>query len=143
MPGYHDSLSDSVLVTLDIVPTTGTTNANGVTIDMAGWDGCLYVFNIGAITATGTFDARIVSSANSNMSGNANITNAAITQVAAAGNTNTVMIDIYKPTNRYIRSAGVPATANVSFSSIAIRYRASGLLPPTQTAAQVVKVVQN
>jgi hypothetical protein len=143
MPGYHNSLSDSVLVTLDIVPTTGTTNTNGAAIDMSGWDGCLYVFNIGAITSTGTFDARIVQSANSNMSGATNITNAAITQVAASGNTNSVMIDVWRPTSRYIRSAAVPATANVSFASIAIRYRASGTLPVTQTAAQLVKVQVN
>ena len=63
--------------------------------------------------------------------------------LAATGNTNSYMIDIYRPTNRYIRSAAVPATANVTVGSIAIRYRGSGLLPVTQTALQTVKVAQN
>lgn len=132
-----------MLVTLDVASVIGTTNANGTAIDMAGWDGCLFVFNVGAIVTTGTFDARIVSSANSNMSGNTNITNAALVQVVAGGNTNTYQIDVWRPTNRYIRSALVPATANVTVGSIAIRYRASGLLPVTQGAIQTVRVAQN
>ena len=144
MPSYHDSLSDGVLVTLDVLASTASANVNGVAMDMSGWDGILYVFNLGAMTATATFDARIVQSANSNMSGATNITNAALTQVlAATGNTNTYMIDVWRPTSRYVRSATQPATANVTFSSVAIRYRASGLLPPTQTALQTVKVQVN
>lgn len=143
MPSYHNSLSDGVLVTLDILAQTASANVNGTAMDMAGWDGCLYIFNLGAMANGATFDARIVQSANSNMSGATNITNAAITQVTNAGNTNSVMIDIWRPTNRYIRSATQPATANSTFSSVAIRYRASGILPATQTATQVVKVSVN
>jgi hypothetical protein len=143
MPGYHDSLSESVLVTLDIAAQTASANVNGTAMDMSGWDGCLYIFNIGAMAASATFDARIVQSANSNMSGATNITNAAITQLASTSNTNSVHIDVWRPTNRYIRSATIPATANTTFSSMAVRYRASGILPVTQTAVQLVKVQVN
>lgn len=143
MPGYHDSLSESVLVTLDIAAQTASANVNGTAMDMSGWDGCLYVFNVGAMASGATFDARIVQSANSNMSGATNITNAAITQLTSTSNTNSVHIDVWRPTNRYIRSATQPATANSTFSSMAIRYRASGLLPVTQTAVQTVKVQVN
>lgn len=144
MAGYHDSLSDSALVTLDVAAQIASANVNGAVIDMQGWDGCLYVFNLGAMVSTATFDARIVSSANSNMSGATNITNAALTQVlAATGNTNSYHIDVWRPTNRYLRSATQPATANTTFSSVAIRYRATGILPVTQTATQVVRVAVN
>jgi hypothetical protein len=140
----HQSIADTILVTLDAAAVIGTANVNGPTLDMSGWDGCLFVFNVGAMVATATFDARIVSSANSNMSGNANIANAALTQVlAATGGSNSYMIDVWRPTNRYIRSALVPATANVTVGSIAIRYHAGGILPVTQTALQTVKVAQN
>ncbi len=144
MPGYHDSLSDSALVSLDIAAQIASANVNGTAMDMQGWDGCLFVFNLGAMVASATFDARIVSSANANMSGATNITNAAITQVlAASGNTNSYHIDVWRPTNRYIRSATQPATANTTFSSVAIRYRATGILPVTQTALQTVRVAVN
>lgn len=144
MPGYHNSLTDSTLVTLDIAAQIASANVNGTAMDMQGWDGCLYVFNLGAMVASATFDARIVQSANSNMSGATNVTNAALTQVlAATGNTNSYHIDVWRPTNRYLRSATQPATANTTFSSTAIRYRATGILPPTQTALQTVKVAVN
>src|SRR5262245_54431301 len=139
----HNSLSDRVLVTLDIAGTIASANTNGTAMDMQGWDGCLYVFNLGTMVNGATFDARIVSSANSNMSGATNITNAALTQVTNAANANTFMIDVFRPTDRYIRSATQPATANTTFASVAIRYRRGGILPPTQTAGQTVKVTVN
>lgn len=140
----HNSLSDRVLVSLDIAGTIASANTNGTTMDMQGWDGCLFVFNLGTMVTNATFDARIVESANANMSGATNIANAALTQVAAAtGNTNSYMIDVYRPTQRYIRSATQPATANTTFASVAIRYRRGGILPPTQTALQTVKVTVN
>jgi hypothetical protein len=137
------SLADQVLVTMDINAQTASANVNGTTIDMQGWSGVLYAFNIGAMASGATFDARIVSSANSNMSGATNITNAALVQVANTGNTNTYQIQVWRPTDRYLRSAVQPATANSTFGSVAIRYRANGILPPTQGAVQTVKVASN
>ena len=87
----HLSLADSVLVAQDIADQIASANVNGAVTDMQGWDGILYIFNIGAMASGGTFDARIMSSANSNFSGNSNIANAAVTQVTNAGNTNVVM----------------------------------------------------
>jgi hypothetical protein len=91
----------------------------------------------------GTYDARIVSSANANMSGATNITNAALTQVTSATPNNSFIIDVYKPTDRYLRSATQPATAAVLHTSTAIRYRRNGILPATATATQTVKVSSN
>lgn len=139
----HNSLSDRVLVSTDVAGTIASANTNGTAVDMQGWDGCLFVFNLGTMVNGATFDARIVQSANANMSGATNIANALLTQVTNASNANTFMIDVFRPTNRYIRSATQPATANTTFASVAIRYRAGGILPPTQAAAQVVKVQVN
>jgi hypothetical protein len=140
----HQALSDTVLVAQDIAPQVASANVNGTTFDMQGWDGIQYEFNIGAMASSATFDARIVSSANSNMSGAANIANAALTQVVAStGNTNLYLIDVWRPSDRYVRSATQPATANVTFGSVATRYRRSGILPPTQAALQQVKVAVN
>jgi hypothetical protein len=140
----HLSLLDNVLASQDIADQTASANTNGTALDMQGWDGVCFLFNIGAMASGATFDARIVSSANSNMSGATNIANAAITQVANTGNTTLVAIDIWRPSDRYLRSATQPATANVTFGSVAVRYRrSSGILPPTQSASQVVRVAVN
>ena len=139
----HNSLSDSVLASIDIPSQIASANVNGTVIDMQGWDGCCYIFNLGAMTSTATFDARIVSSANANMSGAANITNAALTQVTTATPNNVFIIDVTNPTNRYLRSATQPATANTQFASVAIRYRRTGILPATAAALQTVRVAVN
>jgi hypothetical protein len=139
----HNALSDTVLVAQDIAPVSGSTNANGAVMDMQGWDGIEYCFSIGTMASGATYDARIVSSANANMSGATNITNAALTQVAVTGNANIYIIDVYRPTDRYLRSATQPATAAVLHASVATRYRRNGTLPPTQSAIQQVKVSVN
>jgi len=139
----HLSLADSVLVAQDIADQIASAGVNGTVMDMQQWDGVLYIFNIGAMANGATFDARVMSSPNSNFSTNANITNAAITQLTNAANTNVVMIDVYRPTDRYLKTVSTPATANVTYGSVAIRYRRTGLLPPTQLAVQTVKVQAN
>jgi len=140
---YHESLSDSVLVAQDIAPQSAAANVNGAVMDMSGWDGCMYVFNLGAMTSGATFDARVVSSANANMSGATNVSAGALVQVPVTQNVNIFILDIYRPTDRYLRSATQPAVAASLISSLAIRYRRNGILPPTQLALQQVKVQQN
>lgn len=139
----HSGLSDSVLPSIDIASQIASANVNGTVIDMQGWDGCMYVFNLGAMTSGATFDARIVNSANANMSGATNVANASLTQVTTATPNNVFVVDVYRPTERYLRSATQPATANSQFASVAIRYKRNGVLPPTQAALQTVKVIVN
>lgn len=141
----HQALSDSYLHILDISSQIASANVNGLTIDTQGWDGIEYKFNLGTMAAGATFDARVVSSANANMAGNTNITNAAVTQLTNASNANMVIIDVWRPTNRYVRSATMPATANSTFGCVATLYRRTGTVPVTQNTntAQVVKVQVN
>lgn len=139
----HDALSDSTLVALDIAPVSSSANVNGTVMDMQGWDGIQYAFMLGTMASGATYDARIVSSANANMSGATNITNAALVQVAVTGNANIYVVDIWRPTDRYLRSATQPAVAATLHTSIATRYRRNGVLPPTQVAIQQVKVAVN
>ena len=147
----HLSLSDSVLVAQDIAPQTASANVSGTVMDMQGWDGCMYEFNIGAMASGATFTASILNSANANMSVNAvvnsNVTgtvvNANLASVANTSNTNIAILDVWRPSLRYVQSLAQPAVANVTFGSVAIRYRRTGVLPPTQTAIQQVKIAAN
>ena len=151
----HQALSDQVSVIPDIFSQIASVNTNGLTIDTQGWDGAHYIFNVGAMVAGATFDARIVSSANANMVGNTNLTgtvagvansNAAVVQLTNASNLNVVEIDVWRPTNRYIRSAVMAGTANSTFSSVCILYRRNaGTRPAAANAnvAQVIKVLVN
>ena len=136
----HLSLADSTLISQDIPSQSASSNVNGTAVDMQGWDGCCFVFSLGTVASGGTFDARIVSSANANMSGATNVTNAALTQVTSATPNNAFIIDVYRPSDRYLRTATQPATAAVLLGAVAIRYRRNGILPATAAALQTVKV---
>lgn len=140
----HLSLSDSVLYQQEIAPANLSANTNGTTLDMQGWDGVLYEFNIGVMASGVTFDAYVQNSANSNFSGPINITNAALTQVANTSNATLQILDVFKPSLRYVRVSTVPG-AGVFAGVTSQRYRRTGILPPTQstTTNQVVKVDVN
>lgn len=136
----HSALADTVLIVQDIAPANLAANANGSTLDMQGWDGVSYQFNIGVMASGVTFDAYVQGSANSNFSGPTNITNAALTQVANTGNANLYILDVYRPSLRYIRVSTVPG-AGVFTAVTAVRYRPAGILPPTQASTTTIKRV--
>lgn len=148
----HLSLASTVLTEQDIAPQIASANVQGAVIDTQGWDGCMFEFNIGAMASGATFTAQIFNSANANMTGNTLVnsnsdagvvTNAALSSVANGGNTNLYLIDVWRPNLRYLQDVAQPATANVTFGVTAIRYRRTGLLPPTQAALQLVQVQVN
>lgn len=140
----HLALSDSVLVQQEIAPANLAANANTTTIDMSGWDGVEFEFALGVMASGVTLDAYVQNSANSNFSGPTNITNAVLTQVANTSNATLQILDVYRPSLRYVRCSTVPG-AGVFCSVVSRRYRRSGILPPTQatTTNQRVAVQVN
>ena len=151
MAGQHSSLPNSHLFIQDISPQVSSANVQCVVIDMQGWDGCTFEYNIGAMASGATFTSTIFNSANANMSGNTvvnqnvagTVTNANLASIANTANSNLAIVDVYKPNLRYIQNLAQPATANVTFGVTAIRYRRTGVLPPTQVTQQLVAIVCN
>lgn len=140
----HAPLSNSILTQQEIAPANLAANTNGTTIDMQGWDGVEFEFNIGVMASGVTFDAYVQNSANSNFSGPTNISGAALTQVANTSNATLQLLDVFKPSLRYVRLSTIPG-AGVFAGVVSRRYRRTGTLPPTQatTTNQVVSVVVN
>lgn len=136
------NLSAEVLPIQSIGPASASSGAKlGAAVDMQGWDGVMYVINIGAITGSGVADAYVVSDDNSSFTSQTNINGAALTQVV---NANTMqIIDVFKPTERYNRIILTPAANTVAYSVTAVRYRRSGILPASPVAEQTVVVAQN
>lgn len=132
------------LATVEINPSSPGAGTNGTGVDMQGWDRVVFHCAVGVIGNGGTLDLRVVGSANSNFSGAVNITNAAVVQLPNTQPNVVVSIDVYRPTNRYVRVVATPATNNANISVIAVRYRGAGNLPPTQpTNYQYVSVAEN
>ncbi len=142
MAGQHQSLLESNLLAREFEPQSLAVAGNGAGVDMAGWDGVVFILAIGAGAFTKDYKAQ--SDTVSNFASAADIASAAITQLAAGVVANVVAIDVYRPTKRFVRSVFTPSGATL-MSAVSIRYRATGRLPVTQDAAtsQVVKVAQN
>lgn len=136
------TLSAEVLATQALGPASASSGAKlGAGVDMQGWDGVMFVINIGAITGAGVADAYVVRDDNSGFNSQTNINGAVLTQVV---NANTLqIIDVFRPSERYVRLILTPGANTVLYSATAIRYRRSGLLPPSQSAEQVVRVSES
>jgi hypothetical protein len=137
----HSGLSDSVLTLPVKAPANvAGTVVNSSGIDMQGWDGCRFVITVGVLGTNGTADASVIASVNANMTGATLITGSGLTQVV---NANTVhIIDVYHPQKRYVALAAAGHTNGAVLGATADLYRRTGILPPTQSAGQVVRVVE-
>lgn len=122
-----------------------STAFNGVGIDTSGYDGVLFLLTLGV--TDGTVDMKIQRDDNSSFSSAVDITGAAVVQVGATGDNLVYAIDVYRPSERYLRSVlttGAGAVADVA-GVLAIAYRGTGTSGLGTVAAhgltQLVKVV--
>ncbi len=141
MPFHHQSIGHDVLFRQALAPQSITTGAiTGAVIDTQGWVGVAFVVDIGAITGAGTLDARLMEDTAVGMGNATNVANAALVQVAAAANNNVAIIDYRNPAKRFVRLTATQATNTVLAGATAVLYGRDGLLPPTQSAIQLVTV---
>lgn len=140
----HDSLND----TTDILPAVppqsfGAGAITGATIDTQGWDGARFEISIGVITGAGVMDAYVKRDSASGFTTSTNITNAALVQVTNA-NPNTVhVLDVFRPSQRYLKLIMTQATNTVVAGATVTLYKRNGILPPTHTSVQTVRVIEN
>ncbi len=139
----HDSLSDSVLTTLEISGRSASAVANGTAIDMKGWDGARFVISLGTFGVNSTFDGLVQTAPDSGFNTVTNVANSNLTQIVNANANCIAVVDVFRPTARYIRFQATPAVNAIVYTVVVDQYRRNGILPPTQAAQQVVRVAQN
>lgn len=120
-------------------------NSVSAAIDMKGYDRVRFLFQIGAMVNGSTLDAWVVESNESNLGNATNISGAALVQVANTANNSVQVLDVRRPSKRYVGVTSNAGTANVTLLGIlAERFVGSGVLPPTQpTGFQYVAVNAN
>lgn len=102
----------------------GTTSQNGSTLDMSGWDGVLFVAQLGTLTATQVTGLKAQQGNASNMSDAADLINTAVGPLADGDSNKCLALDIYRPLERYVRCVVTRGTANAVIDGvIAIQYR--------------------
>ena len=123
-----------------VAPVTSNTALTETEIDCTGFDRICHIVNVGAMTATGTFDYKVQEDSATGMSSAADVTGAALTQVlAASGGGKVYAIDLpvnaAKPFQKAVAACG---TANVTVGAIAVLYEGSGTFPKTAATQAII-----
>lgn len=137
----HLGLSDRVLTSVALTLRSASTVQNGAAIDMQGWEGARFVIPHGTFGVNSTLDGLVQTAPDSGFNTVTNVTNSNLTQITNANGV--AVIDVWRPTSRYIRLQLTPAVNAVLIGATVDQYRRAGILPPTQNAVQYVKVAQN
>lgn len=119
--------------------TAGTTGYAGTTIDTYGYAGVAFIFVFGTLTSTQVTSAKLQGGAASDGSDAADIAGSATAALADTDGGKTLLIDLYRPAQRYITPYVSRGTANAVVTQIiAILYHAEQT-PPTLSTAKAGK----
>jgi len=123
-----------------VAPVTSDTALTETEIDCTGFDRVCHIINVGAMTATGTFDYKVQEDSATGMSSAADVTGAKLTQIKAATGANKVYaIDIpVNPAKPFQKAVAACGTADVTVGAIAVLYEGSGTFPKTAATEAII-----
>jgi uncharacterized membrane protein len=120
----------------------GTTKRTSSIVDMANYDGVLFIVGLGTILDTGTLDAFVEQNTLNQTSGMARLATTTlftVTAVEAAFTQSCILVNVYRPQERYLQCNITPAVANAVVLGItAIKY-GSRVQPVPQVTGSVLK----
>ena len=117
------NLSKDVKVTLVQAPLAdGQTDPDSSSVDMQGFEGVLFIGIVGTVTGSGT--ASLKASQSSDNSSFNDLSGVTATG-SAGGSDKFILLDVYRPLDRYVRTTLTRAVANPIYGgTIAIQYGA-------------------
>ena len=122
-----------------VAPVTSSTALTATEIDCTGFDRVCHIINVGAMTATGTFDYKVQEAAATGMANASDIAGAALTQVVEAGKLNVYAIDVpVNPAKPFQKAVAACGTANVTVGAIAVLYEGSGTFPKVAAKEAII-----
>ncbi len=102
------------------------TDDNSSRLDMSGYEGVIFMVTIADCVDTGVATLTAQGNSSDSDSGMTAITGAVATATATANDSHNgklLIVDVYRPVDRYIQGTLTSATANIAFGeTIAIRY---------------------
>lgn len=133
------------------IANASNTDENSERIDMSGWDGVLFVTPIEDCADTGVATMTIEQNTADSDTGMAALSGAVATATSAANddlNGTLLIVDVFRPRERYVQSVLTSAVANIAFgTTIAILYRGRKQAitqdATVQAIAQVVSPVES
>lgn len=123
-------------IAVAVAPTdgaAGTTDISGATLDMQGYEGVLIAVTMGAITGGAVTSIKAQQGAAANMSDAADLAGTAQT-IADTDDDKTFYIDLYRPTERYVRVFVDRGTQNAVVASATYIQYGARVVPVTHGA---------
>ena len=118
----------------------GTTKRTTTILDMANYDGVLFIIGLGTIIEAGTLDGFVEQNIANSTVGMARLATTSAYTVTAADAAKTqscILIDVFRPQERYIQANITPAVQNaVVLGCVAIQY--SGRVKPETQGSSVL-----
>jgi hypothetical protein len=118
------NLGKNTKITVASAYDLGSSAVEGAVIDMSGWDGVVCIVTLGAITSGAATSVKWQQNIIDSASGMADLLGTGVT-IADSDDDELVIMDLYKPLERYVRVYISKATQNAATSAIYIRYRGS------------------
>lgn len=124
-------LDDVKITKLNDASAAGTSVINSAVVDMAGYDGVVFLTSTGTVLATGTATVKVQQDTAVGMGAAADLLGTSQAFIDTDDN-KSVAVDVKRPLERYLRLVITRATANSDWGPIwALQYRARKL-PITQ-----------
>jgi hypothetical protein len=109
------------------VANAANTDSNSDIIDMSGWEGVCFVCALTDSAATGVATLKVEQNTANSDSGMAALSGATAAATCASGddlNDKLLIVDVYKPRERYVQAVRTSSVANIAFGNvIAILYQ--------------------
>ena len=124
-----------------LVPQAGTAGAlTEVEIDTTGFDRVLHIIHLGAAAGAGsTFNYKVQEAAATGMANAADITGAALTEVANTGASKVYAIDVpVNPAKPFQKAVAVVGVTDYACSAVAVLYEGSGTFPKTAATEAII-----
>lgn len=123
MPPVGNFLDEFKITKLNDATAAGITAINSAVVDMAGFDGIVFLTNVGTIAATGTASIKAQQDIVVGMAGAADLAGTGQSFIDTDDN-KSVAVDVKRPNERFLRLVITRATANSDWGPIwAIQYR--------------------
>jgi hypothetical protein len=130
-------LSERIKIVSALDYASGTADRDGATLDMAGYDGVLTIVKFATIAADGTNSIKMQQGASATLTDAADLAGTKI-DVAHDDDNQIFVIDLFKPTERYVRVVVDKDTSHAcAESAIYIQY-AGRSLPVTLNVTDLV-----
>lgn len=137
------NLSKNVLIKEVMAPVAAgsSIDENSDILDMANWDGVVFIVPVTDSAATGVATLTIEQNTANSDTGMAALSGATATATSAENddlNNKLLIVDVYRPRERYVQGVVTSATANIAFGNmIAVQYK--GRKPPVTADSSVLQ----